>query len=160
MNLKAKAILSAVFGLFGTVLAAGENAMTPEQAESLDALRSVAETDGIVRVIVSLAAPEDIAGMGANATMESVKTMMQTMLPLTEAPLVDPIADQPLVVMEVTATGLDFLSTAPMVARIEADGLTGIPPFETTPVDGATDDSPSFGGNGSGSSDLSAPQSD
>jgi hypothetical protein len=57
--------------------------------------------------------------------------------------------------MEVSARGLKFLNNSPLVARIEADGLIGIPPI----LDDATesDDAPSFGGGGTG--DLSAPQS-
>lgn len=153
MTLIRNALLLVGICLYGTVSMAEDDATVPVQGESLDALRAVAESDGLVRVIVSVTTPDSVT---EGTSLDGVKMMLQSALPMADAPLVDPIEDQPLVVMEVTARGLDFLSSSPMVARIQADGLTGIPPIETTPS--PQDDTPSFGGGGGGSSDLAAPQ--
>ena len=141
-------------------LRAGNNE-TSSRADAMAQLRNKAEADGIVRVIVTIAEPE---GSAENTpSIESVKMLMQNALPMDDAPLVDPIEGQPLVVMEVSPRGLDWLAQAPMVQKIELDGVTGIPPvFNDANSDsessGTVDDSePSFGGGGS--NELSAPQS-
>lgn len=145
--------------LGATGLAKADELGTMGQDDAMQTLQDIAIQEGLVRVIVSLALPADGQEEAGIVTVDQAKMLMQTALPMEDAPLVEPIEDQPLVVMEVTPRGLDWLTSSPMVARIEADGLTGIPPIETTPVT-PDDDDPSFGGDGSGTGELSAPQSD
>lgn len=129
--------------------------------DPMELLRNKAEAEGIVRVIVTIAQPDGSADN--TSSIESAKLLMQNALPMDDAPFVDPIEGQPLVVMEVSPRGLDWLAQAPMVQKIELDGVTGIPPViddaNGDPERNGTvdDDEPSFGGGGS--NDLSAPQS-
>lgn len=138
----------------------GENRVMDE-TETLEMIRTKAEADGIVRVIVTIAEPD---GSAENSRgIESTKLLMQNALPMDDAPLVEPIEGQPMVVMEVSPRGLEWLADAPMVQDIQLDGLTGIPPIEDDAQGGAPegdgngDDASNSGG---GSNDLSAPQSD
>lgn len=121
----------------------------------LEALHAQLESEDLVRVLVRLAPPEGTSQISGEHQLSAIKSFLQTALPLDDAPLVESVEDQPLMVMEVTRRGLEWLENSPIVAAIRPDGLIAIPPEIES---GGEDDSPSFGGNGTG--ELSAPQSE
>lgn len=144
--------------------AGGQGTAQTQSQDGLAALRQIAEAEGHVRVLVRIAAADATGaeadpGADPSAGLDQARLLLQSALPMDDAPLVEPIADQPFMVMEVSSRGLDWLAASPVVERIEADGLTGIPPIETDPgtdPSGEDDGGPSFGGGGTG--DLAAPQ--
>lgn len=141
-------LIGAAFAVVATFAPAAEQ----EAADGQTDLHALAAQAGLVRVIVELA-------QGGETGVDTAKMVLQTALPMDDAPLVEPIDDQPFVVMEVSHRGLQWLAASPLVAQISADGLTGVDPIRPgdprESVDGQ-DPGPSHGGGGS--NELSAPQ--
>lgn len=133
--------------------AADEDAVTPENPV-LDALRATAAEQGLVRIIVQLAEPDQTGETDAETQIEIAKMQLQSALPLDDAPLVEIIEDQPFVVMEVSPRGLDWLEHSQLVAQIVPDASIGLLPDDPSPV--IEGPAPNVGGT----DDFAAPQDD
>ena len=145
--------------LTGGVIAISSSLSAGSELDHIKSLRLLAEAEGLVRIIVELktqdVASESVVGEGA----EMSKLMLQSALPMDDAPLVEFIEDQPLMVMEVTAKGLAFLNSSPYVARISLDGIEGVnPPIEGSIQELSPDDDSLPTHSGEGTGDLAAPQ--
>lgn len=135
------------------VNAADETPVTGENPV-LEALRLTALEQGLVRVVVALAEPDQTSDIDADAQIEVAKIRLQSALPMDDAPLVEIIEDQPLVVMEVSPRGLAWLEQSQIVAEIVPDQSVGlIPEQNSTVIDAPT---PNIGGT----DDFAAPQDD
>lgn len=145
--------------LAGGVIAMSSSLSSASELDQFEALRLLAETEGFVRIIVELKTPDDANESATGEGIETSKMMLQSALPMDDAPLVEFIEGQPLMVMEVTAKGLEFLHSSPIVERISLDGIEGVePPIEGPIEETSPDDDPSPSHSGEGTSDLSAPQ--
>lgn len=122
--------------------------MSRVDPQHLSALQTVLETDPVVRVIVGVSDQAEVQRPGSAQTetvsQDVATVLLMGALPADQAPLVEPLGDQPLIVMEVTREGLDWLLQSNLVSSIQPDGLAGVDPVEE------------LGAGGGG--DLSAPQ--
>ncbi|MEM7319470.1 MAG: hypothetical protein AAF408_10675 [Pseudomonadota bacterium] len=154
MNLLKTALLSAALTATSVSFsAADEDRATPENPV-LEALRATALEQGLVRVIVALAEPDQASDIDADAQIEVAKLHLQSALPMDDAPLVEIIEDQPLVVMEVSPRGLAWLEQSQVVAQIVPDASIGLVPDGNSPV--IEGPAPNVGGT----DDFAAPQDD
>ena len=145
--------------LAGGVIAMSSSLSAASELDQFESMRLLAETEGLVRIIVEVKAPDETNESDTGASIEASKLVLQSALPMDDAPVVEFIQDQPLMVMEVTAKGLNFLHASPLVGRISLDGISGVtPPIEGQIEEASPDDDtlPSHSGGGTG--DLSAPQ--
>lgn len=118
-------------------------------------LNEKAEAEGLVRVIVEVKASEPVAegksvARDHCANIACAKLSLQKGLAETDAPLIEPFEDLPLILMEVSQRGLKRLEASPFVERVTADEPVGVTPIEEPPATAAPRDD----------SELSAPQSD
>lgn len=145
--------------LAGGVIAISSSLSAASESDQFESMRLLAETDGLVRIIVEVKAPDATNESDTGEGIESSKLVLQSALPMDDAPMVEFIQDQPLMVMEVTAKGLEFLHSSPIVERISLDGIEGVtPPIEDQTEELSPDDDPLPSHSGEGTGDLSAPQ--
>lgn len=111
--------------------------------QQLSALQGAFETQPVVRVIVGVAdgAQVQMPGSGeiAAVSQDVAGVLLMNALPADQAPLVEPIGEEPLIVFEVTRDGLDWLLQSDLVGSIQPDGLAGIDPVENPGAGGAGD---------------------
>lgn len=137
---------------------------TPVLAEGrgMDDMRKVqptlverANAGEVVRVLVEVQASDPAAvspngevPRGFCSNTDCAKLLVSQSLSAENAPLIEPLAGQPLLVMEVTAEGLETLAALPVVVQVMEDALA-------EPFDAGDGGSPPEPG---GTPDLSAPQ--
>jgi hypothetical protein len=107
-----------------------------------------AKAGEVVRVLVEVRASDPAAiskdggiPRGFCSNTDCSKLVVSQSLTAEQAPLIEPLSGQPLIVMEVTAAGLETLAELPVVVRVIDDALAE--PFGSEP---------------GGTPDLSAPQ--
>lgn len=128
----------------GTALSQSEDAPMPRiDPQQLSALQGAFETQPVVRVIVGVAdgAQVQMPGSGeiAAVSQDVAGVLLMNALPADQAPLVEPIGEEPLIMFEVTRDGFDWLLQSDLVGSIQPDGLAGIDPVENPGAGGAGD---------------------